>query len=105
MKEDDLIITINKGQDADRFIIKGRMNAVSAPELERKIEKAIDEGTKNIVLNMFEVEFLSSAGIRVILKIHKQMSQLGGKFNIERPSENVRNVLGMTALDEMLIKY
>ena len=105
MKEEDLIITIHKSQDVDRFIIKGRMNAVSAPELERKIENAINEGTKNIVLNMFEVEFLSSAGIRVILKIHKQMSQQGGKFNIEHPSDNVRNVLGMTALDEMLIKY
>ena len=105
MKDENLIITINKNQETVRFIIKGRMNAVSAPELQRKIEKTINEGAINIVLNMFEVEFLSSAGIRVILKIHKQMSQQEGKFNIEHPSENVRNVLGMTALDEMLIRY
>ena len=105
MNDEDLIITVNKSLGTAKFIIKGRMNAAGAPALQHKLENAINEGIKNIVLDMFDVKFLSSAGIRVILKIHKQISQSGGNFNIELPSENVKNVLGMVALDEMLIKY
>jgi len=54
-------------------------------------------------VNMSQVEYLSSVGIRVILKIYKQTMETGGKFNIERPSEIVKNVLGMVALKELVI--
>ena len=103
MKNENFEITEDQIPGGSKFIIKGRVNAINADELQLKLEKAFNDGQKKLVLNMLRVEYLSSAGIRVILKMYKQAKDVGGKLGIEMASENVRNVLGMTALDDMLI--
>ena len=79
------------------------MDAINAAELERRLQTLQYNERTNIILNMFLVEYLCSGGIRVILKAYKTISASGGKFGIEEPSECVKNVLGIVALDEMLI--
>ena len=64
----------------------------------------MDAGYTNIIANMTQVSYLSSSGIRVLLSTFKKALKLEGQFRIERPSENVKNVLGIAALDEMLLK-
>jgi anti-anti-sigma factor len=103
MKKDDLDITENTEYNTAVFILKGRLNTSSADWFQFRLEEALRDGHKNILLNMSQVEFLSSTGIRVILKIYKQLTEKGGTFGIERPSECVRNVLGMAALKDMLV--
>ena len=104
MKNEDFEITEEKIPDGIRFIIRGRINSIDADELLQKMELALNDGYKNIVLNMIQVEYLSSSGIRVILKSYKEAKGKGGKLGIEMPSANVKNVLGMTALEDMLIQ-
>ena len=105
MKDEALSITEEKEDGTARFILKGRVDSYSSNVLEFKLEKTLneEEGPKNIVLNMFQIEYLSSAGIRVILKFYKDAKKAGGRLGIESPSESVKNVLGLTALDELLI--
>ena len=90
--------------NVSRFFVKGRINSLSANALQHNLGEAFDSGKKNIVVNMMEVAFLSSAGIKVLLMFYKKAKEEGGSFFVENPSENVINVLGMTALDEMLLK-
>ncbi|MCL1836131.1 MAG: STAS domain-containing protein [Treponema sp.] len=104
MRNEDLEITEETTMEGIKLTIKGHVNSGTADKLENWLHKAIHDGQKNIVLNMLWVKFLSSAGIRVILKTYQDLNDTGGRFGIEMPSQNVRNVLGMTALDEMLIK-
>ena len=89
-------------QGITRFTVVGRVNSKTSPELQAKLEDALNRGEVNIILNMLEVEYLSSDGIRTILKTFKDAEKAGGKFRIERPSEMVKNVLGMVALEGML---
>lgn len=103
MKDEELEINEDKSPGAARFVLKGRVNAASADALLYRLETALKEERKNIVVNMSQVEYLSSVGIRVILKIYKQAMESGGKFSIERPSEIVKNVLGMVALKELMV--
>jgi anti-anti-sigma factor len=103
MKDDELEITEDSGPGYSKFIVKGRVNAANADILLYKLDAAIKEGHKNIIINMARVDYLSSIGIRVLLKIYKQAAEAGGKFNVERPSENVKNVLGMVALKDMMV--
>ena len=103
MKVDDIEITKEKEGSRVRFILRGRISLTNAPTLQFKLEEALKIGENDIVLNMSQISFLSSAGIRVILKTHKRALEVGGSFGIEDPSENVKNVLGMTALDELLV--
>lgn len=104
MKNEDFEISKEVNQEVTKFTVKGHVNSINAPDLEYELENAIQNGQVNIVLKMTNVTYLSSIGVRVILKIYKKAKEAGGKFNIERPSENVRNVLGIAALDEILLK-
>ena len=90
-------------QGGVKLTVKGRIDSNNALELELKLGQAIRSGRTNITLNMFQVEYLCSAGIRAILKAYKNAKEAGGKFRIESPSECVKNVLGMAALNEMLV--
>jgi len=104
MKKEEFEITKDKLQGGiNRFTIKGRVNSVNAPALKQRLEEAIDNEDVDIVLNMAQVIYLSSIGISVILSIYNRAEEAGGKLRIERPSENVRNVLGITALEKMLM--
>ena len=104
MKTDDFDISKEKTPDGAKFTLKGRLNSINADLLESYMEEALKGGEVHIILNMLWVEYLSSAGIRVIIKTYKDAKNAGGSFEIEKPSQSVRNVLGMTALDQMLIK-
>ena len=86
------------------FTVTGQININNAAYMKQELEKHIASGSINIVINMCSVTFLSSTGIRTILSIYKKTKELGGKLLIENPSECVRNVIGMVALDEMLLK-
>ena len=97
---------ITKKQDEKqgvvRYTVVGRVNSKTSPMLHKELEGALSRGEINIALDMNQVEYLSSDGIRIILKIYKEAGKAGGKFVIEQPSEIVKNVLGMVALDGML---
>jgi len=105
MTDETLVITENVKDGICRLIAKGRVDSHSADILLYKLENTLNDGQTAVVLDMAQVEYLSSMGIRVILKTYKQLTQAGGTFNIEHPSEIVKNVLGMAALKDMLVSY
>ena len=102
--DNDLIVKKDVSPESVKFTIAGRIYSSNADVLEKHLEKALEEKSYIIVLNMSQVEYISSIGIRVILKMYMEVEKAGGKLEIEMPSENVRNVLKITALDEMLIQ-
>jgi len=99
----NLEITENIDDGICRVTARGRIDSNNANILLEKLENAMNDGNKNIILNMYHIDYLSSIGIRVILKIYKQAMESGSKFKIEHPSAIVKNVLGMVALKELLI--
>ena len=103
MNQESFVITREKTQDGTRFTVKGRVDSINADVLELRLEEARNAGEVNIVLNMFQVEYLCSSGIRVILRAYKKATEAGGKVGIEQPSESVKKVLILTSLDGLLI--
>jgi len=103
MANESLEFTQKITDDICKISVKGRIDSNSADELLSKLESVLSEGQKKIILNMMRVEYLSSVGIRVIMKIYKQAEEEGGFLKIEHPSKIVKNVLGMVALNDMLV--
>jgi anti-anti-sigma factor len=91
-------------QEGVRLTIHGHVDSNNAVALGCALDKALKEGQSTIILNMLQVDFLCSTGIRVILKAYKEAQTAGGRLSIEEPSECVRNVLGVVALNEMLVQ-
>ena len=102
--DNDLIVKRDVFPDYVKFTITGRIYSSNADVFEKHLDKAIEEKSINIILNMNQVDYISSIGIRVILKIFMEAKKAGGKLSIEMPSDNIRNILKITALDEMLIQ-
>ena len=96
-------MTINVERDFELVTLEitGRLDTTTAPNLEAVINE-ISEDTKELVFNMAELEYISSAGIRVLLSAYKKMNQSGGIMRIEKANDIVREVFEMTGLVEML---
>ena len=103
MNNTELEITENTNEGIFNLFAKGRVDSNNADILLQKLEYALTIGQKNIILNMSRVDYLSSIGIRVLLKIYKQAKETGASFKIAKPSKIVKNVLGMVALKELLV--
>jgi len=87
-----------------KFKVTGRITTVNENFFNKKLSDALEEGFTHIVLNMQEVTLMTSIGIRIILKTFKSCMEAGGKFQIEEPSEVVKNVLGLSALQQMMVE-
>jgi len=86
-----------------KFKVIGRITTANENYFDKQLSDALAEGFSRIVLNMREVTLMTSIGIRIILKTYKGCMEAGGKFQIEDPSEVVKNVLGLSALQQMMV--
>jgi anti-anti-sigma factor len=82
--------------------VRGRLDGYWADHLGQSLEDTIREGARNLRLNLSEVSYLSSAGIRVLFRAYKQLSAIQGSFSVSAPSEAVRSILQLTGLMDLL---
>ena len=96
-----MTITENKSANSLELVIGGRLDTGTAPELEAKL-KQIAKDTQTLYLNLANVQYISSAGLRVVLLAHKLMLPTGGKMIIRSPSAFCKQVLEATGMDSIL---
>ena len=96
-------MTINVERDFElvTLVITGRLDTTTAPNLEAAI-KELSADTKELVFDVSELEYISSAGIRVLLGAYKKMNTNHGIMRIEKANDMVREVFEMTGLLELL---
>jgi anti-anti-sigma factor len=91
-------------QNGLALLLRGRLDAGRCRILEDELEDAIRQGFHRIVLDMDEVLFLSSAGIRRLLRYKRTLTALGGDLAIRRPSEFVREILNMVGMTAFFVE-
>lgn len=84
--------------------LKGRLDTATAPAAETKLVGLLD-GAAKVVCDLSEVHYVSSAGLRVLLKAAKQAKASGGAFAIASPQAPVREVLEISGFDKILALY
>lgn len=82
--------------------IKGRLDAVSTGSAEKRVFDFIDHGQNKLLLNFAEVDYLSSAGMRMLLATTKRLKPLSGKLVVCSVSTNVMDVLRMSGFDHVI---
>lgn len=95
-------MTINKTKNGNALTIaiEGRVDTVTAPELEKSIKESIDS-VESIVLDFAKVEYISSAGLRVLLSTHKSMMKKGG-MKIVNAGEDIMEIFEVTGFSDIL---
>ena len=96
-----MTINIEREIELVTLRITGRLDNTTSPNLDSVINE-LPEDTKELVFDMSGVEYISSAGIRVLLRAYKKMNFIQGKTRIETVNDIVRKVFEMTGLLQML---
>ena len=94
-------INIEKENGVTTLKIDGRLDTTTAPELEKAINAEGDE-LKNLVLDFKGVDYISSAGLRVLLTAQKKMN-VQGSMELINVSEDVMDILEMTGFADVLV--
>ncbi|MDR3172748.1 MAG: STAS domain-containing protein [Treponema sp.] len=81
--------------------IKGKLSAASAGEFNAAVEEALGESPA-LVLDFTEVDYMASAGLRVLVAAQKRLSASGGSLTLLNVRKEVLEVFEVTGLDEVL---
>lgn len=90
--------SIENGQA--RYMVEGRLDTTTAPELEKALKDdmgSIDE----LTMDFSKLDYISSAGLRVLLSAHKEMSRKGG-MKVTNVNEIVQEVFDVTGFSDIL---
>ena len=94
-------IEIKKNEEATVLKIIGRLDTITAPALDKAINEDIGD-TKDLVLDVKEMEYISSAGLRVFLSAQKKMQKIGS-MKVRNVCEEVMDVFEMTGFADILV--
>ncbi len=96
-------ITEHRTGETLELQITGRLDSYWADPLARRLEEVIREGAHHLRLDLAEVAYMSSAGIRVLVKYYRQLQGIQGSFAVTNPSAPVKTVLELAGLAALLI--
>jgi anti-sigma B factor antagonist len=86
-----------------RAIVSGEVDIATASVMQDQIKEARDAGgASNLVLDLAEVQFMDSSGLRVIVQLHQQLAAEHGALVLVGARGDVQNVLALTGLDRHL---
>ena len=95
-------VKILEQNDQKVVVIEGRVDTVTAPDLEMKVSPIWSTPGITLVFDCEKLEYLSSSGLRIILSAHKQVTSKGGKFIMRNLTREVRSVIDLTGFSRIL---
>jgi anti-sigma B factor antagonist len=95
-----MTIEIKRTAEVTTIDVVGRLDTTTAPELDKTINEDISD-VKNLILNFKGLEYISSAGLRVLLGAQKKMQKVGS-MKLTGVCEEVMEVLEMTGFADIL---
>lgn len=96
------MLNINKTQKGSTLTLalEGRLDTVTSPELDEVVKEALD-GVTELVFDFTELQYISSAGLRVLLSAQKKMAKQGS-MKILHVNETIMEIFEVTGFSEIL---
>lgn len=95
-----MTVDFEKNGTALKVAVEGRLDTLSAPELEEQLEPELED-VENLELDLEKLEYISSAGLRVLLSLIKEMEGRG-EFRVKNVTPEVMDVLEVTGFINFL---
>ena len=98
-----MALNITKVDSADALVIylEGRLDTNTSPALEEELKTAITGAVKKLIFDMEKLDYVSSAGLRVLLKAQKIMNKQGSMI-IRKAKAEILEIFEVTGFDEIL---
>lgn len=97
-----LEIEVTNGPTASVVGVGGAVDAATAPDLLTSLEGVMGDGASQLVVDLANVEYMSSAGLRTLLGAVKQARGAGGDLRLAAPQASVKRVLDMSGFTGIL---
>jgi anti-sigma B factor antagonist len=94
-----LEITVSEMKKVRLLEVSGRVDSVSADDLKAALEAALRAGYNQVVVDLHDVEYMSSAGLRELVSALKQANRQDGDLRLANPSDRVMEVLELAGLN------
>ncbi len=98
-------ITTKRTNNILQISVKGRLDSFGALELDDAFNNIIKKSDIHIIMDMNDVHYLSSAGIRVLLQVNKKLKKRGGDLHLCNVNQYPSEVLEMTGLDNVFLVH
>jgi anti-sigma B factor antagonist len=95
-------ITVEQQEAIQIFKLNGRLDSNTSQGFEEKIFEAISAGSKSLIVDFKEIDYISSAGLRVILKATKALKRDEGKIMLCSMQDYVKEVFEIAGFDAFL---
>ena len=93
-----LTVARSEGSGPSAFVLTGRISLTTAPQLEQALDAAVAAGTREIVVDLAGVDYVSSAGLKVLARTAERLTALGGRLVLAAPQPPVRVALELAGI-------
>jgi anti-sigma B factor antagonist len=105
MTDSSLDISVQTFRRADMVTVSGRVDSNTASKLDEALKQVMGRGRYNLIIQMADVNYLSSAGLRSLVATLRECKQQRGDVLLVSPSERVLEVLKLAGLDTLFQVY
>lgn len=97
-------MTIDKTTDGSKLTlaVAGRLDTATSPDFEKEIKESVTDAVTSLDIDMKDLEYISSSGLRVLLSAQKMMNGKQGTLTILNPNEVVSEVFEVTGFSDIL---
>lgn len=100
--DDHFTVTIDGNDHATMLTLHGELDLASSPEFEEALQRATGWGTELVILDLTELEFMDSTGLRALVNAQRRAEDGGPRLEIITGSRQVRRLLHITGTDRRL---
>lgn len=98
----DFSVVVHNQGGASVVAVSGELDLRTSPEVEERLASAFDAGAELVILDLRQIEFMDSTGLRVLLGAHQRANESGRRFALVRGADQVERVLTLTGVRDLL---
>jgi len=98
-------ITTRDMNDVKVVQIEGELDTSSSPDAQKQLDQLREQGVKKILLDLAKLDFISSAGLRVLLATAQEMKAAGGNLRVCNLNETVKEVFDISGFSTLLMVF
>jgi len=98
-------ITEEKRGEVTIIALRGRLDAVTSPGVEKQLQALIARGDVRVALNLSGLDYISSLGLRVLLTVAKQVQTGSGRLALAALNDTVRDIFRLAGFTELFSVY
>ncbi len=95
-------ISVKTTKEVKVLAFEGRMDTQTSPDAQQQLTRLIEEGETKILVNLEKLDYISSAGLRVLLVVAKRLKTTDGELRICSLNEVVKEVFDISGFDMIL---